>query len=127
MGAELRIMQKVKNFIFADTPSIEISKKFDLADLAMILFLCQRLFTYIFSTLFALKGILFFMVGLIVLYLIAIIQRHKEGDSRAIFFFILSVLLLVALIFISMLRNPDLKFWIFGSDWNFVLQAADSR
>ncbi|NLC40722.1 MAG: O-antigen ligase family protein, partial [Clostridiaceae bacterium] len=37
------------------------------------------------------------------------------------------VLLLLALIFISLLRNPDLKFWIFGSEWNFVLQAADPR
>ncbi|NLC40878.1 MAG: hypothetical protein GX763_08200, partial [Clostridiaceae bacterium] len=120
-------MQRVRDFVFTDTPSIEMSKKFDLADLAMILFLCQRLFTYIFSTLFGLKGILFFMVALIVLYLVAIIQRHKEKDTRAVFFFVFAVLLLLALIFISLLRNPDLKFWIFGSEWNFVLQAADPR
>lgn len=113
--------------LFVGTSQLAMTPKLDLADLAMIFFFAQRLLTYLFSTFLGVKGILLFMGILGLLYLAAVIQRFRQSDSQALFYFLFIVLLLIFAIFVSLVRNPDLKFWIFGSDWNLLTQLADTR
>ena len=127
----MKIFQKwlinIKNSIFPDSTELNLSLGFDLADIAMILFFSQRAITYIFSSLFGVKGIYIFMIGILILYVTAVIKRWKEGDRLAAFTFITILLIMGTSIFFSILRHPELKFWIFGSEWNFVEQLFDPR
>lgn len=101
--------------------------KFDLADIAMILFFTQRFFTFVLTEVFGNYGIFLFMGALLVVYMVAVVQKFRQGNKLAIVVFISLLLFLVINIFISLLRHPELDFWFFGSEWNVVLQWADPR
>ena len=111
----------------SETYDLEKKLSFDLADLAMILFFTQRLVTFVLTEIFGNYGILLFMAALAVLYLVASIQKYRQGNKLAIIAFILVILFFAINIFISLLRHPELDFWLFGSEWNVVLQWVDPR
>ena len=121
------LMGKTRQFFFGQAPPLELNPKMDLADLAMILFMAQRLVTYLFSSLLGVKGIVLFMGLLALLYLLVVIQRWREGDRQALYLVLIVLFFLLTSVLVAMLRNPSLKFWVLGSEWNLLTQLADPR
>lgn len=128
MGKKMTsLMGKTRQLFFGEGPRLTFSHKIDLADLAMILFLAQRLFTYLFSSLLGTKGIVLFMGLMALLYLVAVIQRWRAGDRQALYWVLIVLFFLLISVLVAMLRNPSLKFWVLGSEWNLLTQLADTR
>ncbi|HHU52613.1 MAG TPA: O-antigen ligase family protein [Clostridiaceae bacterium] len=116
-----------KNILFGKEKIDYSSKGFDIADFAMVFFFVQRCITYIAVSLLGKTGPVFIIGILGVIYIIAIIYKYKQNKRLDVLIFFSVILLVLTLSFISILRLADLKFWIFGSDMNLLIQLADVR
>lgn len=116
-----------KNTFFGQEKIEYSSKGFDVADFAMILFFAQRFITYIAVSLLGKIGPVF-IIGIVgLMYVSAVMYKYKQNQRLDFLIFFSLIFLILTLSFLSILRISDLKFWIFGSDVNLLIQLLDVR
>jgi hypothetical protein len=116
-----------KNILFGQEKIAYNSQGFDIADFAMILFFAQRFITYLAVSSLGKIGPVFIMGVLGLMYAAAVLYKYKQNKRLDFLIFFALLFLVITLSFLSILRIPDLKFWIFGSQMNLPVQLIDVR
>ncbi|NLM19704.1 MAG: O-antigen ligase family protein [Clostridiaceae bacterium] len=120
-------LSNFKNTLFGQVKINYSSKGFDIADFAMILFFAQRFITYLMVSSLGKIGPVFIMGILGLMYVVAVVYKYKQNKRLDFLIFFALFFLVITLSFLSILRIPDLKFWIFGSQMNLPVQLIDVR